>query len=214
MTKFSDQLFTDLMNEHGPVLAGTELTASGRRHPVRRAALVAGGAGTMAVALTAGLTMLGGGASPAYAVTKNPDGTLTVAVSNPSGIAGANATLHAMGVKVYVVPVQDGCPSMDSLPKPILPKDGHVSMQTSLNSKDGSITVNASGIPAGDILVLAVSSTSAGTMMAGALTTPPPPSCVSLPPGSQPPAPGTSGQRSGHRVITNSNGAPGASVSG
>jgi hypothetical protein len=213
MTKFSDQLFSDLMNEHGPALAGTELTAAGRRRPVRRAAMLAGGAGTLAVGLTVGLTAFGGGASPAYAVTKNADGTLTVAVSNPSGIAGANEKLHAMGVQAVLVPVGTGCPAIGSLTKPIFPKDGHESMQTSSNLKDGSITVNASGVPAGDLLVLAVKTTSSGTQMAGAMTVPPAPTCVSLP---GIPAPGSSGSltHTGHAGTGSGPGTPGTSVSG
>jgi hypothetical protein len=190
MNKFSDQLFTDLMNEHGPALAGTVLTGTRQRHPVRRAALLAGGAGTLAVALTAGLTLTGGGASPAYAVTKNPDGTLTIAVSSPSGIAGANATLHAMGEHVYLVPVKAGCPSIDSLPQPVYPDNAQVSMSIASDA-NGSITVDASGVPAGAIVVVAVDETSTQGEMSGGVTLPPPPSCVTLPPISDTPTSGS-----------------------
>jgi len=120
MTKFSDQLLTDLMSEHGATLADTgPLAARGRQpRPVRRAALLAGGAGTLAAGLTVGLTAFGGGTSPAYAVTRHADGTLTVAVSQPSGVPGANQKLHTLGERVVLVPVRAGCPSIDSLPAP------------------------------------------------------------------------------------------------
>jgi hypothetical protein len=62
--------------------------------------------------------------------------------------------------------------------------------------RDGSVTVNAKGIPAGDILVVGVETNAhaaSGTtysMGASRLTSPPAPSCVSLP--APPAAPGSS----------------------
>ena len=43
MTKFADQLFDDLMREHGPALAHTTLPAQPRRHITTRGTLLAGG---------------------------------------------------------------------------------------------------------------------------------------------------------------------------
>jgi hypothetical protein len=192
MTNFSDQLFHDLMHDHGPALRAAELTAPGRRLPLRRGAWLAGGAGTLAVGITASLAAFGGTASQAYAITPHPDGTVTVAVMNPSGVTGANATLHKLGTRVVVVPVRPGCPALESLPAPP-GSPGKVSGSIRVNSaasgsKDGSITVQAKGIPAGDLLVIAVASTSHGTTMAARMTTPPAPACVTLPAGA--PAPG------------------------
>lgn len=63
-----------------------------------------------------GLTAFGGGASPAYAVTRHADGTLTVAVWRTSGIADANRELRSLSERVVVVPEGAGCPSVHSLP--------------------------------------------------------------------------------------------------
>ena len=49
MTKFADQLFDDLMREHGPALARTVPPAHPKRHSTTRRTLLAGG-GTLAVA--------------------------------------------------------------------------------------------------------------------------------------------------------------------
>jgi hypothetical protein len=198
MTSFSDQLFHDLMREHGPALQAAELTAPGRRHHLRRGAWLAGGAGTLAVGITASLAAFGG-TSQAYAITPHPDGTLTVAVMNPSGVTGANATLRKLSTRVVVVPVKAGCPSLGSLPSPPGSPgkvSGSVRVDTAVDgAKDGSITVQAKGIPAGDLLVIGVESTSHGTTLAAQLTAPPAPACVTLPAGV--PAPG-SGPASGH----------------
>lgn len=90
--------------------------------------------------------------------------------------------LRQLGDDVVVVPVQPGCPSISSLPAPaVLPgSKGSIRVQGT-KSRDGSITVNAEGVPAGDILVVAAEVTAQGTQMAASLTSPPAPSCVSLP---------------------------------
>jgi hypothetical protein len=197
MTNFSDQLFADLMREHGPALRAAELTpGSSRRDQLRRGAWLAGGAGTLAVGITVGLTAFGGTASAAYAVTPHPDGTVTVEVTDLSGVAGANSRLHSLGSQVVVVPVKDGCPSMAGLPAPSGKASGPVVAVSgaATRHKDGDITVQARGIPAGDVLVVAVASDGHGTTMAARMTTAPAPACVS---GAGVPAPG-SGVVRGH----------------
>ena len=157
MTRFADQLFDDLMREHGPALARVSVQAARQRHVAARPVLLAAGAGGVAVAATVGMLAAGGG-SPAYAVTTHPDGTVTLAVYQQSGITGANARLHQLGDdRVVVVPVEAGCPSIDSLPAPGVPA-AQISLQAS-GSSDGTVTVDAHGVPAGDILVVGFATT-------------------------------------------------------
>ena len=181
MTKFSDQLFDDLMREHGPALAHTRPPAHPQRRVTARQALLAGG-GTLAVAAAIAGTLVATSPSPAYAVTKNPDGTITLAVYQKSGIAGINARLRQLGdSQVIVVPVEPGCPSPGSLPKPPVSGRGHpISMGIS-HSSNGSVTVRAEGIPAGDIVVVGIETSGHSSLSGSALTSAPPPSCVSLP---------------------------------
>lgn len=181
MTKFADQLYADLMREHGSTLASTRPPAGSRRQFASRRALLATGAGGLAVAATATALAAGGG-TPAYALTTSQDGTVRLAVYQTAGISQANAKLHQLGDNVVVVPVRSGCPAISSLPAPAVLPDGKgkISVQ-SARSKDGSITVNARGVPAGDILVVAAEITAQGTQMAASLTSPPAPGCVSMP---------------------------------
>jgi hypothetical protein len=210
MTKFADQLFDDLMREHGSTLTNAR-TPVPRQHLATRRALLAVGGGGVAVAAAAGVLVAtagtngaghgadaAAGRTPAYAVTPHPNGTITLAVYQKAGIAGANTKLRELGdSQVYVVPVGAGCPSMSSLPAPAVPLNGkHLTVRSSVtvgSSPGGSVTVNAKGIPVGDILVVAVQTTSNGntrtSLGAGRLTTAPPPSCVSLPALPAPPAP-------------------------
>lgn len=152
MTRFADQLFDDLMREHGEALAQAPVPVAPRRHLTARPVLLTAGAGGVAVAAAVG-TLVAGGGTPAYAVTAHPDGTVTLAVYQASGIAGANSKLHQLGDRVVVVPVKPGCPSINSLPAPRVPAK-QISAEAS-GSSDGSVTVDAQGVPSGDILVLA-----------------------------------------------------------
>jgi len=198
MTKFADQLFDDLMREHGPALAHTRPPARPKRHITARHASLAS-SGTLAVgAAVAGVLIAQSGTTghvagskipAAYAVTKNPDGTITLAVYQKSGIAAANARLRQLGDKqVVVVPVEPGCPRPGA---PAVSGKGHRITTGIFISPNGSITVKATGIPAGDILVIGVQTSGRTSMSGGELTSPPAPSCISLP--GVPPGNGGSG---------------------
>jgi hypothetical protein len=154
MTRFADQLFDDLMREHGHALARTTVPPAPKRHLAARPLLLTAGAGGVAAAAAIG-TLVAGGGTPAYAVTTHPDGTVTLAVYQASGIAGVNSRLHQLGDRVVVVPVRSGCPSISSLPAPRVPAK-EISVQAS-GTIDGSVTVDAHGVPAGDILVIGIS---------------------------------------------------------
>ena len=194
MTKFSDQLFDDLMREHGTALAQhTRPPAQPRRHITGRhitgrQTLLASG-GTLAVgAAVAGVLVAqsgtpahtaGSGTPAAYKVTNNSDGTITLAVYQKSGIAGANARLRQLGDKqVVVVPVEPGCPRPAA---PAVSGHGHLITTGISVSPNGGITVKAQGIPAGDILVVGMQTTGHGRLSGAILTSPPAPSCISLP---------------------------------
>jgi hypothetical protein len=194
MTKFSDQLFDDLMREHGTALAHARPRAQPKRHITARQTLLASG-GTLAVgAAVAGVLVHQSepqahtartGTPAAYAVTKNPDGTITLAVYQKSGIAGANERLRQLGDKqVVVVPVEPGCPRPAA---PAVSGHGHLITTGISVSPNGGITVKAQGIPAGDILVIGVQTSGRTSTSGGFLTSLPAPACISLP------APPTSG---------------------
>ncbi len=159
MTRFTDQLFDDLMREHGPTLASTRVAPTPKRHLATRPVLLTAGAGGLAVAATVG-TLVASGGTPAYAVTTHPDGTVTLAVYKQSGIAQVNAKLRALGDRVVVVPVGSGCPSITSLPAPAVPAK-QISVEAS-GSSDGPVTVAAQGVPAEDILVVAFETITSG----------------------------------------------------
>jgi hypothetical protein len=183
MTKFADDLYDDLMQQHGPALADLRPPAASRRHLASRRVVLATSAGGLAVAATAGALVAASG-TPAYALTTHPDGTVSLAVYRAAGIAQANAQLRQLGDRVVVVPVRAGCPAISTLRAPAGPARGRISLQGTTSS-NGYTTVKARGVPAGDILVVGTETTTHGkgraSESAAKLTSAPAPSCVSLP---------------------------------
>jgi hypothetical protein len=68
----------------------------------RRLVLVGGMAAVLAVAAGAGVPFLSGGVTPAYAVSKNDDGTVTVEISSLGDAAGLEAKLREAGIRAVV----------------------------------------------------------------------------------------------------------------
>jgi hypothetical protein len=193
MTKFADQLYDDLMHDHGTALAELTPPATTRRPVTPRRLVLAASAGGLAVAATAGSLVAVSG-TPAYALTTHSNGTISLAVYKEAGIAQANAKLQAIGAKVVVVPVRAGCPSISTVPKPKVPLRGPIKVQSS-QGQDGSITVQAHGVPRGDIIVVATETSGKLRETASTVTSPPAPHCVSLP--TPPSGPSGSGNTSG-----------------
>ena len=192
MTRFADQLYDDLMRDHGPALAETRPPAAPRPRLASRRVVLAAGAGGLAVAATAGSLVAVGG-SPAYALTTNHDGSISLAVYQEQGIAQANAKLRSIGARVVVVPVRADCPSIMSIRKPTVPLKGKLRIRGAVN-RTGSVTVYVRGVPRGDILVMGTE-LSPYSMTVAQLTSAPAPHCVSLP---QPPHdPGSTGHSAG-----------------
>ena len=187
MTKFEDQLLEELMTEHGHHLRAVERPAPARRRAWRPVWLATGAAGA-AAAVTAAVMALGSTpASAAYSVTRHANGTVTVSVSRPSGVAGANAALHALRARVVVVPVHPGCPAIGSLPRPRPAPHPSVMVGTGVGKsghRSVTVKIGKGGIPRGDTMILAFSGNprSGGSVGAGGIITGRAPSCVSLPP--------------------------------
>lgn len=186
MTKFEDQLYQQLITEHGHHLRAVQRPAPARRRVRRPVWLATGAAGAVAAGTAAVLALGSTPALAAYSVARHANGTVTVAVNRASGVAGANKALHGMGARVRVVPVRPGCPPIGSLPRPRPAPHPSVSVKSGV-TKNGhrSVTVKLGkgGIPAGDTMILAFSGNpNHGTALgAGGIITGPVPSCVSLP---------------------------------
>jgi hypothetical protein len=191
MTKFSDQLFDDLMREHGPALRAVPRTAPPPpRLRANRPAWLTAGAATVVGAVTGGLVLFGGG-SPAYAVTENPDGTVGIKVGQLSALKDVNVKLKSLGLPIVAVPAKAGCVDIGML---VDKSAGHVPITASGQaSSDGSITVDVEGVPKGDKALVTFEATAGGGLFGSIAiikdSTKVPP-CVTLPDPNNP-GPGT-----------------------
>jgi hypothetical protein len=134
MTKFTENLWRDLAQEHGAALAQADRPGPG---PARRPRVIAGSTLALAVAGTAlglGLTSTGGASTPAtggkrvvtdaYTITLNSNGSVLVQVNQQQSIVAADAKLNSMGIheKVVVYPKPGAAPV--SGPLTCAPVDG------------------------------------------------------------------------------------------
>jgi hypothetical protein len=96
---------------------GVEFEQAARRElsrgpRARRFALAAAGSTAVAAIAAATVLLVGAtsGAAPAYALTHNADGSITITLHNlTTGISQLNARLHQMGINETVVPVTSSC---------------------------------------------------------------------------------------------------------
>jgi hypothetical protein len=102
MSEFEDNLWLTVVREHGDELARTERIAIRHRRASRPQLFAGTTAGLAATATAAALLFGASTSSPAFAVTRNRDGTVTVSLMHPSGIAGANKRLAAMGIRARI----------------------------------------------------------------------------------------------------------------
>jgi len=144
MSEFEDNLWLEVVREHGDGLARTERTEH-RRRATRRQLLAGTTVGLAAMATSAALLFGASTSPPAFAVTRDPDGTVTVNLMQPSGIAGANEKLAAMGVRAQIA-VQAKTP-----PKLVCP-----------GGTAPTITFDPASIPKSHVLVIAPGQPSAG----------------------------------------------------
>ena len=135
--------------------------------PVRRLVLrrrrllsLAGALCLAAVTVTVVVLMsAGGGAPAAYAVTQNPDGSVTLSLNEVLGLEPVNERLAQLGVPVVVAKMEAGC---DEHGEPVRFPDGRAFPEMIETVKTGTglagITwvIRPSLIPPGDTLRIAV----------------------------------------------------------
>jgi hypothetical protein len=109
MGKFEDRLWTELVREHGRDLAQIPRPPRRSARRPRPRLLLGTTVGLAGVGTALALVLSAASSSPAFAVTRNPDGTVTVWVTRVGGIVGANARLAELGVHARAVQITAGC---------------------------------------------------------------------------------------------------------
>ncbi|MBV9804964.1 MAG: hypothetical protein JO130_17320 [Solirubrobacterales bacterium] len=148
MSTFEDRLWSELVDVHGDEM---RFPPSGARR--RRPALLTGTALAAVAAAAAVLVFTAGTtAPPAYAVTTNADGTVTVTLNDIVAITAVNAELARDGVAAKAIPITSDCP-VHGFPNP---------MPAGTDPNTYTVTIDPRQIPAGYTAVVGVAQTPAG----------------------------------------------------
>lgn len=189
MSNFEDQLWSQLIRARGehmraaPGATAALASAVTATKPVtqraprfRRPALLTGSALGIAGLATAGALALTS-ASPAFAVTKNPDGTVSVTLSDLSDLPALNQKLAQDGVPVTAVPLSTSCAATGAIKNPS--GEGTPSISASHQEATDVVTIDPRLVPSGEIGVLGASQTASGQVgLVFGETIPPAPSCL------------------------------------
>ena len=104
MSKYTDQLWRDLVREHGATLVHADRPKPGRAALHRRPRVLASSTLGLAGVGTALVLVLGAASStPAYAITTSGDGSVQVTINQFSALPQANAQLTAMGIHEQII---------------------------------------------------------------------------------------------------------------
>jgi hypothetical protein len=176
MSRFEDRLWTELVEQHGQLLADGPLrpVSAPREHaPARRRGRARSRAGLtalgLAVAAALAAVVIGLSSGPptsAYAVVSNPNGTVTVTIRELAGISGADEKLVALGIPVRVVPSEAACPT-----RPGQYESARISPELSERishlagpPSSAAIVIDPSVIPPGDTVVIAARTLEPGVL--------------------------------------------------
>ncbi len=110
MTTIEDRLWADLIQEPGADWALATAQPLRRPRSPRRAPLAAGAFVLFAAIVAAAITLTAStSTTPAYAVTLNPDGSVSVTLTEVLGVRGANEALARLGVRARIAHIEAGC---------------------------------------------------------------------------------------------------------
>jgi hypothetical protein len=178
MTSFEDRLWAELASEHATELA--QRPTPQQHKPPRRLSGIAATlvlAGVLAASIAALTTSP---SAPAYAVTRNSDGTVTVTIKELVGIEEANTQLEALGVHARAAGIEASCTTDLSKFKTLpIPPDIEGSLITLGHAASAPVTITPSVIPTGDTLLLTAQQIAPGFVAMGLkLFRGPVPSCI------------------------------------
>lgn len=162
MSKVEDRLWSELVRDHASELelAGTHRAPRQRRPRLRRTPLAIGGLGLAGAITAATLALTATTGSPAFAVTENEDGWVTLTINELVGVTGANEELAKLGIRARVARYEAGCTATHgelvrpaaTLSTPPAEQGGIV--QAVAGQGLAAWRINPSAIPPGDTLSL------------------------------------------------------------
>lgn len=189
MSRFEDRLLDELMERYGALLAQAPPLAIGLERPLRRArarraplvAVSAALAGILVAVVV--LVSSGGGPAPAYAITRNPDGTVTLTIRELAAAQAADRQLIAMGLPIRAVVAEAGCRVAPGTYRVAPPSGQSPPIRPFLSSEGVGLNIDPRKIPPGDTLVVGVYEEQRSVILTGDLYRGAIPPCLPSPTG-------------------------------
>ncbi|MFE5809334.1 hypothetical protein [Streptomyces sp. NPDC056491] len=180
-TAFEERLKAELLAiaaDRSPAAAPPVRSRAGRyRVPLVLAAVAAAVAGMVVLPVVGD----GGGASPAYAVSRDADGTIQVHIYHPDGVDGTVRELRELGVPITVVPrrLSEECPATEAYPAGLTPGEGG-GQRAGTTDESARMQITPETVPPGHTLVLStpVNAADGHGIGFGAVETSKLPSCI------------------------------------
>jgi hypothetical protein len=157
MSRFEDNLWREVERKYGSELSETD---GPLQRPSRlRVPMIAGTSlGLVGASAAAVIVLTAANSSPAFAVTRNPDGTVSVVIRRIEGIPGANQRLAQLGIRARAVRVAGACqvatpPALAQVTVATLVRDHDA---VSVGGTDGKVMarIRPTQIPIGRTLVI------------------------------------------------------------
>lgn len=159
MANIEDKLWTRLIAtpDADAALATRQPPSVRRRSP--RAPLAAGGVAIAGLIVAAALTTGGTGTTPAYAVTVNPNGLVSVTLNEVLGVSGANEQLKRLGVRARIAKIEAGCAATGDVVAPGDPSHEQISRMVEPQKIAKGLAgldwvIHPEAIPPGDTLLI------------------------------------------------------------
>jgi hypothetical protein len=150
-----------IMRLEADLLEAAERLHRPRRRRLSRAPLTIGGVALLAATVAVVLSLTAASTNvtqQAFAVTQNADGSVTLTLSELTGIGGANRALAALGVRARIARRETGCAQSGVLIPPIRVRGGLLGMvepQRFGEGLSGALwIIHPGAIPPGDTLLL------------------------------------------------------------
>lgn len=163
MSRIEDRLWTELVRDHAVELEFASPARAGRQRRVRRTLFATGGLGLAGAIAAASFVVTAATSSPAFALTQNADGTVTLTINELAGVTGANEELTRLDIRAHVARIEAGCTASDRPIAPIAsngepletkPVEANGIVQRVIGEGMNAWRIDPSAIPTGDTLGL------------------------------------------------------------
>ena len=159
MANIEDKLWTGLTATPEAETALTTRQPPSVRRRAPRAPLATGGMAIAGVIAAVALTTGGSGTTPAYAVTVNPNGSVSVTLNEVLGVSGANEQLERLGVRARIAKIEAGCAETGDAIAPGDPADQQIPRMVEPQKVAEGLAgldwvIHPEAIPPGDTLLI------------------------------------------------------------